>query len=108
MTETLATATSTLQVLQQAVALSPDHGFEKYMYLGQLLDGGEAIQAASRGVDVLSAAAQSAAESQSSDADELNAQLCGALCSLAEMKMTQSEDVAQAGVLTIRFAAVAT
>jgi hypothetical protein len=33
--------------------LSPDNGFEKYMYLGQLLQGEAALAAAQKGVDVL-------------------------------------------------------
>jgi kinesin family protein 5 len=42
-----------LQELQQAVALSPDSGFEKYMYLGQLLQGEEAVAATQKGVELL-------------------------------------------------------
>lgn len=42
-----------LQELQRAVQLSPDAGFEKFMYLGQLLEGAEALAATQRGVEVL-------------------------------------------------------
>jgi kinesin family protein 5 len=42
-----------LQELQKAVALSPDTGFEKYMYLGQLLEGEEAVAATQKGVELL-------------------------------------------------------
>jgi hypothetical protein len=42
-----------LQELQKAVALSPDIGFEKYMYLGQLLQGEEAVAATQKGVELL-------------------------------------------------------
>ena len=44
----------TLQVLQKVVTLSPEEGFEKYMYLGQLLESPEeAIAATTRGVELL-------------------------------------------------------
>jgi hypothetical protein len=42
-----------LQELQRAVQLSPDTGFEKYMYLGQLLEGEEALAATQNGVELL-------------------------------------------------------
>ncbi len=42
-----------LQVLQHAVQLSPDVGFEKYMYLGQLLEGQDALAATQKGVELL-------------------------------------------------------
>jgi hypothetical protein len=35
------------------VQLSPDAGFEKYMYLGQLLEGEAALEATQRGVELL-------------------------------------------------------
>ncbi len=42
------------QVLKQAVVLSPDVGYEKYLYLGQLLESPEdALAATRKGVQVL-------------------------------------------------------
>lgn len=41
------------QELQRAVQLSPDTGFEKYMYLGQLLESEEALAATQKGVELL-------------------------------------------------------
>jgi kinesin family protein 5 len=42
-----------LQELRRAVALCPDQGFEKYMYLGQLLQGADALAATQKGVELL-------------------------------------------------------
>jgi len=35
------------------VQLAPDTGFEKYMYLGQLLEGQQALAATQKGVELL-------------------------------------------------------
>ncbi|KAG1672225.1 hypothetical protein FOA52_002926 [Chlamydomonas sp. UWO 241] len=100
-------------VLQRCVALSPDAGHEKYMYLGQLMDGAEALTMARKGVELLQVAldtAKAAAtgagaggsggggddagmeeEEGALSADELAAQMCSALCSLAEMLMCGAE-----------------
>lgn len=65
----------------------------KYMYLGQLLDGPEALQCTSRGVEVLQAAVIAAQTAgQAEEADELSQELCGGLCSLAEMRMEAAAD----------------
>ncbi|GBF92334.1 hypothetical protein Rsub_05536 [Raphidocelis subcapitata] len=85
-------AEEAVEVLRSAVEASPDDGFEKYMYLGQLLEGEEALAATRRGVEVLSAAADAAPR-----AAELRRQLCSALCSLAEMTMAAAEDPAEVG-----------
>ena len=50
-------AQEAIAVLRTAVALSPDAGFEKYMYLGQLLAGAEGIAHLRQGVALLSEAA---------------------------------------------------
>lgn len=42
-----------LQELQKAVTLSPEEGYEKYMYLGQLLQGEQALAATQKGVELL-------------------------------------------------------
>ncbi|KAL4421299.1 hypothetical protein ABPG75_010590 [Micractinium tetrahymenae] len=96
-------------VLQHAVALEPDEGFEKYMYLGQLVEGPEAEQHVRKGVAVLrkyieeQAAQPQPAEGSEEAADaaeekeHLDATLCSCLCSLAEVLLTKSQQ-GEAGV----------
>ncbi|KAK9819943.1 hypothetical protein WJX72_004200 [[Myrmecia] bisecta] len=81
-------------VLQREVALSPDKGFEKFMYLGQLLEGEAAINNLRRGVQVLQAEVQALAEAARPEADVAKQQLAGALCSLVEAQMNSAADVA--------------
>lgn len=46
-------AEEAVAVLRQSVVISPDAGHEKYLYLGQLLAGQEAVNAVSKGVEIL-------------------------------------------------------
>lgn len=82
-----------VQELQKAVALSPDTGFEKYMYLGQLLQGEEAVAATQKGVELLQEDVERSRQAGQGSKGP-SKQLAAALCSLAEMKMSQAEDVA--------------
>ncbi|GIL67164.1 hypothetical protein Vafri_20615 [Volvox africanus] len=81
-----------IEVLKKSASLSPDLGYEKYLYLGQLLeDPNQAVAAIRKGVQVLQtqhAVAQAAASS--SAAAGLSKVLSGALCSLSEMLLHQS------------------
>ena len=49
----LASLTKSLQVFLRAVELSPDVGHSKYMYLGQIHTGQEAVDNYTRGIQVL-------------------------------------------------------
>lgn len=97
-----------LQVLQTALQVSPDAGFEKYMYLGQLCEGDGAVQHVRKGISILETELQQAqaegagggaeeAEEAEEQVAELSAQLCSALCSLAELLLEQATEVAQVG-----------
>ena len=80
-----------LAALRRAVALQPDAGFEKYMYLGQLLDGAAAVGAFSKGAAIADAAARAAAASDDADAAaDAAASLSTVLCALVEAKMAAS------------------
>jgi hypothetical protein len=78
-------------VLGRAVQLSPSAGFEKYMYLGQVCEGEDAIQAYRAGIEILERDAAAAAAG-SRERDELSAQLCSALCALAEHQVLEAGD----------------
>ncbi|KXZ42721.1 hypothetical protein GPECTOR_122g462 [Gonium pectorale] len=74
-----------LEVLKKAVTLSPDVGFEKYLYLGQLLpEPSDALAATRKGVQVLQAQHEAARAAGSPEATGLSRVLAGAMCSLSE------------------------
>ena len=76
-----------VKVLKRAAQLSPDLGYEKFMYLGQLLDDGEAAAVCTRrGLALI--------EYQAAHGDEdASERMCGACCALAEQLMAIAEDV---------------
>jgi len=75
-------AEEAIQVLQHAVQLSPSAGFEKYMYLGQLMEGPPAIASVRAGIKILQVEVQG---------DEgLKAPLTSALCSLVELLLNSA------------------
>ncbi|XP_034030819.1 probable assembly chaperone of rpl4 isoform X2 [Thalassophryne amazonica] len=83
-------------VFLRAVELSPDEGHSKYMYLGQIHTGQEAVDYYTRGIQVLHSVLDKQAESQggaAAPADE-NPRLptvkdiCVAYCSVAEIYLT--------------------
>ena len=76
-----------IATLKKAALLRPNEGFEKFMYLGQLLDDAAAAATCTRqGLAII--------EHQSSlgdpDADE---RLCGAMCALVEQLLAAADDV---------------
>ncbi|GLI63511.1 hypothetical protein VaNZ11_006496 [Volvox africanus] len=80
-----------IEVLKKSVSLSPDLGYEKYLYLGQLLeDPNQAVAAIRKGVQVLQTQHAAAQAASSSAAAGLSKVLSGALCSLSEMLLHQS------------------
>ncbi|CAK0774421.1 hypothetical protein CVIRNUC_004166 [Coccomyxa viridis] len=82
-----------IAVLQRAVQLAPDTGYTKYMYLGQLLDGEEALHAMEMGVKALQRSCDQQKEADVGEAGELQEQLCSALCCLAEARLGMAGDV---------------
>ena len=75
--------------LKRAAQLRPNEGFEKFMYLGQLLDDGVAAATCTRqGLALI--------EWQASQGDEdAEERMCGACCALVEQLMGTTEDMAE-------------
>ncbi|KFM23677.1 hypothetical protein F751_3893 [Auxenochlorella protothecoides] len=82
-----------VSVLRKAAEVQPDAGFEKYMYLGQLLHGELAEAALRRGVDILRVeldrsnaliASPDTEDELASHRAALSSQLSSSLCCLAE------------------------
>lgn len=83
------------QLLRKAISLSPDTGFEKYMYLGQLLEGEEALKAMEAGAASLQRQLSSAKSDE--DRQELTTNMCRALVAVAEQKLSMATDASQVG-----------
>lgn len=80
-----------VEVFQKAVQVSPDHGFEKYLYLGQMLVGNESLECMRKGIDVLERELLMANGPQQ---EELQTELCRAVCALAESTLNHAEEPA--------------
>lgn len=83
--------------LRRSIELAPQAGFEKYMYLSQMLGGCmEAVEVARAGVDVLRREKAAAAGAPGDAAELRRAELVGfevsALCGLAEVLLTVIEE----------------
>ncbi|PRW32682.1 UPF0661 TPR repeat-containing -like [Chlorella sorokiniana] len=91
-------------VLQRAAAAQPDEGFEKFMYLGQLVeDPAEAESNVRKGVSILRAYLQQhaqepapaegseEAEEQAMEKEHLDATLASCLCALAEALLHKAQ-----------------
>lgn len=87
-----------LELLQKSGELAPDVNFNKWLYLGQLSEGNEAVQNYQKGIDLMLVLLQqrSAASEgrdmteapEEEEEEELAAQVSNAYCSLAEIYMT--------------------
>lgn len=74
-----------VEALERAIALRPDAGHEKYMYLGQVLGGEAGLAALRRGVALLEAdAAGAQTGGDAGDAADAAAALAAGLCATAE------------------------
>ena len=70
-------------MLTKAASLAPNEGHEKFMYLSQLTEGEESLRHSRAGIDILRLACRNQAEDPAYRED-LEQQLCQALCSLVE------------------------
>ncbi|KAJ1959593.1 hypothetical protein IWQ62_004546 [Dispira parvispora] len=84
-----------LTMLQRCVQLSPEDGYSKYMYLGQMFTGMDAVRYFEKGVTLMSRELEESGHNQHNGVSEerpdpaaLKSQLATALCSMAEIYLT--------------------
>jgi len=90
-------AEAAAHLLVRSVELAPAEGSIKYMYLGQLQDGQEAVVAYERGIEVLgheraAAAAGGGAPGAAERLRDIDVQLCRGCCSIAEALLVMGGD----------------
>lgn len=78
------------QLFQKAVTLSPDQGHSKYLYLGQLTSGAEAIAHLTKGIEILRQQQEGACQLGGASGGGEGEELSGAYCSLAEVYLTDA------------------
>ncbi|XP_039593122.1 probable assembly chaperone of rpl4 isoform X2 [Polypterus senegalus] len=83
------------QIFVQSVELSPEDGYSKYMYLGQIHGGTEAVQYFTKGIDVMlnmfekqTKQTTSAAAVSSDECEVTQKDIAAAFCSIAEIYFT--------------------
>lgn len=76
------------KVLQKAVALSPNAGFEKYLALAQLSDGNEALGYYSEAARILKVALPGLSSAGPEELAQIRRQYSNILCSAAELYLT--------------------
>ncbi len=81
--------------LKRSIEIAPDTDFEKYMSLGQLLPGNEAISCYKRGIEVMLAHRRqtsfaASAPPSATNPTQIDQQLCEAFCAIAELFLTDS------------------
>lgn len=79
-------------LLEKAAQLQPDIGASKYMVLGQVYDGVNAVQAFTKGIEIMTAEVQRAAHTGDAAAQEaageINSEIAIAFCGIAEIYLT--------------------
>lgn len=73
-----------------AIEISPDDGYRKYLCLGQLSSGKEAVKLLLKGIDIMGKQfhCQGTSASSSGPGDVTALDMSGAYCSLAEVYLT--------------------
>ncbi|KAK8831421.1 hypothetical protein WA577_000508 [Blastocystis sp. JDR] len=73
-------------LLVKSAQMDPEHNFEKWMYLGQLQSGNDAVTCYRKGIQILET--ELSAMPEGDDKKMLLNRLCGAYCSIGELYMT--------------------
>ncbi|VDM16878.1 unnamed protein product [Hydatigera taeniaeformis] len=82
--------------LQKAVELSPDEGYEKYMYLAQMSKGSEAVALYQVGIDIIKRSLEATSETDISIQEKLKRALSNAYCAISEIYTTDLCDEPEA------------
>eukprot|EP01026_Neomeris_dumetosa_P055628 TRINITY_DN50655_c0_g1_i1.p2 TRINITY_DN50655_c0_g1~~TRINITY_DN50655_c0_g1_i1.p2 ORF type:complete len:194 (-),score=35.94 TRINITY_DN50655_c0_g1_i1:475-1017(-) len=73
------------EILMRAVEVSPDKGFEKYMYLGQIMEGEMGALHVRKGIQIIKEDLSKAQHNE--EISILKSAYCSALCALSEQLM---------------------
>eukprot|EP01023_Acetabularia_acetabulum_P012665 TRINITY_DN1593_c0_g2_i1.p2 TRINITY_DN1593_c0_g2~~TRINITY_DN1593_c0_g2_i1.p2 ORF type:complete len:365 (+),score=89.46 TRINITY_DN1593_c0_g2_i1:162-1256(+) len=92
------------EVLLQAVELAPNSGYEKYMYLGQLLEGESGILHLRKGIQLIKE--QLPVARQLEEQNMLKSAYCCGLCALSEQLMQLAGDLVRGGDQSINAAVI--
>ncbi|KAK7109107.1 uncharacterized protein [Littorina saxatilis] len=90
------------QCFGRAMEVSPDEGYSKYMYLGQLFEGAQAVECFQKGIELMlkekeaKQAQELAAACRESTEGPSDQELSSAYCSVAEIYLTDLCDEAEA------------
>jgi tetratricopeptide (TPR) repeat protein len=77
------------KLLLRAIECSPDEGFSKYMYMGQIEGGENALQYYGKAMQIMLAQAQTLQESeQYEELAELSEEIAEAFCTTADLYLT--------------------
>ncbi|VDK33349.1 unnamed protein product [Taenia asiatica] len=82
--------------LQKAVQLSPDEGYEKYMYLAQISEGSEAVDLYRKGIGIINRSLEATDGAASSLKDKLRRALSNAYCAISDLYTTDLCDEPEA------------
>ena len=92
--ESYACSTISLTVIhcyKRSIELSPNSGHAKYLYMGQLTSGEEAVGYISKGIDIMVAAVKSGVSEACALLDQVTLEdISSAYCTLAEIYLTDS------------------
>ena len=85
-------------LLRQSVEMAPNENASKYMYLGQALEGAEAVENFERGLAIMQRDLESLQPSPDTDveehAQELRRGLCAGYCAIAEVLLPDADTTA--------------
>ncbi|KAL0481534.1 TPR repeat-containing protein [Acrasis kona] len=73
---------------KKSIKIAPDNNFNKYMQMGQLSDGKEALQYFNKGLQILQSIKQSATKPIDYDESAINKHIASGCCAVAELFMT--------------------